>query len=134
MGSRRRTVRAGEPMIDRDGRGRFLTGNSGGGRPRGARNKLSEDFLEALAGDFQAHGCAVIERVREEYPHYYLKVVATLMPKHVDAKVINNRSIHEFSDRELLEMIVDGGAGDLSLEMRDALRDFKPTGSRPSPG
>jgi len=36
--------------------GRFLTGNSGGGRPKGSRNKLGEQFLEALVQDFTEHG------------------------------------------------------------------------------
>lgn len=40
-------------MADRDPEtGRFLTGNGGGGRPKGSRNKLGEQFLEALAQDF----------------------------------------------------------------------------------
>ena len=30
----------------RDRNGRFLTGNSGGGRPKGSRNKLGEKFIE----------------------------------------------------------------------------------------
>jgi len=35
-------------------KGLFLTGNSGGGRPTGARNNLSEDFLQTIAADFGA--------------------------------------------------------------------------------
>ena len=31
---------------ERDGQGRFLTGNSGGGRPKGSRNKLTERFMD----------------------------------------------------------------------------------------
>ena len=41
---------------DRDDKGRFLTGNNGGGRPRGARNRLAGELLEALADDFSQHG------------------------------------------------------------------------------
>ena len=34
----------------RNGRGRFITGNSGGpGRPKGSRNRLGEDFLRAAS-------------------------------------------------------------------------------------
>ncbi len=34
---------------EQDAKGRFIPGNNGGnGRPKGARNKLGEDFLEAL--------------------------------------------------------------------------------------
>jgi len=35
-----------------------------GGRARGARNKLSQAFLEAFATDFEEHGAEVIRIVR----------------------------------------------------------------------
>jgi len=38
----------------------FQPGNPGGGRTKGARNKLSADFLENLSADFAEHGAAVI--------------------------------------------------------------------------
>ena len=46
--------------------GRYLTGNSGGGRPKGSRNKLGEQFLEALTQDFTEHGQQAIVACREE--------------------------------------------------------------------
>jgi hypothetical protein len=52
-----------------------------GGRARGARNKLSQAFLEAFAVDFEEHGAEVIRIVRMEKPHEYLKTAAYLMPK-----------------------------------------------------
>ena len=69
-------------MSERDAEtGRFLTGNSGGGRPKGSRNKLGEQFLEALAQDFAEHGQQAIVDCREEKPTEYVKVVAGLLPK-----------------------------------------------------
>lgn len=46
---------------------RFKPGQSGdpNGRPRGARNRLAGDLLEALADDFSQHGVAAIQKVRE---------------------------------------------------------------------
>lgn len=61
--------------------GRFLSGNSGGGRPKGSRNKIGEDFLHAMVVDFEQHGEAVIAKVRETKPDVYLRVVADLLPK-----------------------------------------------------
>jgi hypothetical protein len=65
---------------------RFKRGQSGNpaGRPKGARNKVSEKLLEALALDFDTHGKAVIEKVRSDRPHEYLKIVASLVPKQME--------------------------------------------------
>ncbi len=51
------------------------------GRPLGARNKLSENYHEALYHDFLEHGPAVIVEVRENDPSTYLKIIASLVPK-----------------------------------------------------
>lgn len=82
--------------LDRDGKGRFVSGNSGGGRPKGARNKLGEEFIKALADDFDQNGQTAIARVREERPQDYLKVIASLLPKEI--KLTDER---ELSDDEL---------------------------------
>ncbi len=58
---------------------RFQPGNPG--RPKGARNKLGEDFIHALHDDFQEGGVAAIQAVRKDRPHEYLKVIASLLPK-----------------------------------------------------
>jgi hypothetical protein len=66
---------------DRDERGRFQSGNSGGGRPKGSRNRHSENFLAAFADDFELNGRRVIEQVRIEQPATYLRIAADLLPK-----------------------------------------------------
>jgi hypothetical protein len=65
---------------------RFKPGHSGNpaGRPKGARNKVSEKLLEALAVDFDTHGAEVIEKVRADKPHEYLRIVASLVPKQME--------------------------------------------------
>src|SRR5512146_2238170 len=41
------------PKPEQDEKGRFIAGNSGnGGRPRGARAKLGEAFMEAMRSSF----------------------------------------------------------------------------------
>jgi hypothetical protein len=86
----------------KDEKGRFLTGNIGGGRPRGSRNKLGEEFIKALADDFDQNGQTAIARVREERPQDYLKVIASLLPKEI--KLTDER---ELSDEELDRRIRD---------------------------
>lgn len=54
------------------------------GRPKGARSKLGEAFLQELAADFEKHGAEAIIAVREEKPDQYLKVIASILPKEID--------------------------------------------------
>ena len=66
---------------------RFKPGQSGNpaGRPKGARSKLGEAFLKEMLADFEKHGGDVIETVRVEKPDQYLKVVASILPKEIEA-------------------------------------------------
>lgn len=80
---------------------RFAPGNPG--RPKGARNKLGEAFIEALNDDFSKHGVQAIIEVRETKPDQYLKVIASLMPKDVNLNITDDTS--EMSDDELAERI-----------------------------
>lgn len=68
------------------------------GRPKGSRNKLGEDFIAAVAADFEAHGPATIVKVREERPHEYLKVVAGILPKELN---VRTSALEELSDDDL---------------------------------
>src|SRR5215217_495375 len=66
-------------------------GQSGnpGGLSKGSSRKLTDAFIRALARDFEAHGEAVIKRVREENPVAYFKGLISLVPKdhNIDAAV-----------------------------------------------
>jgi hypothetical protein len=66
---------------------RFQPGQSGNphGRPKGSRHKLGEAFLKELLADFEKNGAVVISTVREEKPDQYLKVVASILPKEIEA-------------------------------------------------
>ena len=56
---------------------------AGPGRPKGSRNKLSNDFLDALYKDFQEFGAEAICMVREEKTDAYLNIIAKVIPKDV---------------------------------------------------
>lgn len=66
----------------------FKPGQSGNpaGRPKGARQKLGEDFLQDVYAIWQESGRAAVETVLRERPHEFLKVVASLLPKDINVK------------------------------------------------
>ena len=57
-----------------------------------------------MYADWQNHGPAVIERVRETKPEQYLKVVASLLPKDIN---LNVESYQEWTDEQLMARILD---------------------------
>ncbi len=101
----------------------FQPGNQANplGRPKGSRNRLGEAFIQALADDFDKHGIKAITTVRDERPHEYLKVIASLLPKQVEIK---EGAFDGIGDEELAALIVAA---------RSALGVADPSGSRVEP-
>jgi hypothetical protein len=90
---------------------RWQPGESGNpsGRPKGSRNRISEAALKALADDFDAHGVAVIEKVRTERTHDYLKIIVAVLPRRMEIEDSNSaRPASDMSDDELAA--IAGGA------------------------
>jgi hypothetical protein len=91
----------------------FQPGQSGNpaGRPKGARSKLSESFLKALSEDFESNGIDVIESVRKDRPHAYLKIVAAVLPKQMQLEDLTpKRRAEELTDDELATIASSGNA------------------------
>ena len=78
----------------------FKPGTSGnpGGKPAGARNRLTSKFVHALLDDFEEHGKSAIELARAEDPLGYVKVVASLLPKQVE----QTQPLEDLTDAELV--------------------------------
>lgn len=82
----------------------WAPGQSGNpaGRPKGSRNKLGEAFLDDMLADWEKHGKAAIEKVRETKPDAYLKVVAMILPRDLN---VNINNMEQLTDDELVERI-----------------------------
>ena len=51
------------------------------GRPKGARNRLSESVLSELITHWEEHGRDAIDRTCKENPGAYMRAVLSLVPK-----------------------------------------------------
>jgi len=67
----------------------FKPGQSGnpGGRPFGARSKITESFLKELQTYFDREGPALLERAGQESPAALVAVYAKLLPRDIELKV-----------------------------------------------
>lgn len=60
----------------------------------------SETFLSELQASWARHGAATIDKVRNDRPHDYLRLVASSLPKQMDEKA---DAIDAMSDDEIAE-------------------------------
>jgi hypothetical protein len=61
----------------------FKPGQSGNptGRPKGSRNKLTEDFLADAYEQWQLHGSTALEAMATTEPAKFCQMIANLLPK-----------------------------------------------------
>ena len=62
------------------------SGNAAG-RPKGSRARLSEAFVNDVQEDWKLHGIATLQRVRQDDPSTYLRVVASILPKEIEVEI-----------------------------------------------
>ncbi len=89
----------------RRGPGRpFPAGTSGNpaGRPKGARNRLGEAFLDDLRALWETDGEACLREALREKPMEFAKMVAGLLPKEL---LVGSAPEEDMSDAELADTI-----------------------------
>src|SRR5947208_3641472 len=91
---------------ERDRGGRFVNGGiPGPGRPRGARNKLGEAFLEDLRDAWNEHGASALARCAEQEPGTFCRIVSGLLPKSIDLNVAVDVNAFASSFRAAVELL-----------------------------
>lgn len=89
----------------RDAQGRFISGNNGGGRKKGSRNRLTETFIAAIEIDFAEHGPETLAKLRADDPAAYLRIVASLVPRDLILKREQSEDYSELGLDELEDIL-----------------------------
>ncbi len=76
------------------------------GRPKGARHKLGEAFLEALHKDFLTNGEAAITACRILKPDVYVRVIGDLLRKEI-VIAREDEAFDQMSDHDLQVFVAD---------------------------
>ncbi|MGE0235273.1 hypothetical protein [Methylocystis sp.] len=63
---------------------------------KGSRNLFPKAFVEALRNDYELHGATAIENCRISEPAAYLRLIASLLPKEIP-----KRPVEQMTDAEL---------------------------------
>jgi hypothetical protein len=79
-----------------------------GGRRKGSRDRIESKMLEAIARDFEEHGEEAIKICRVERPTEYLKLVASLLPREVEASIDGQVGVtHRIEVEHVRRTIID---------------------------
>ena len=72
--------------------GRFIKGWKGGGRPKGAKDKLNQQVIGTLERIWQIRGDEIIEHLAAEKPEVLAGLVAKLIPQSLAAEAITGEA------------------------------------------
>ena len=92
-----------EPRGKGTGKRLYKSGQSGNklGRPVGAKSKITALFYDDLYAKWKKRGAKAIDRMIDERPGDFVRVVASLMPK--ELKI--TPAMNELSDEELHDLL-----------------------------
>lgn len=94
------------------------------GRPKGSRNKLSEDFLKDFHDAWQEHGKNSLKQMATDKPAEFVKAAVQLMPRDLHVKADASEAFVKIWERivEIDEMkVIDGMAESVDSEQKQPI-------------
>ena len=86
--------------------GQFVAGWKGGGRPKGAKDKLNQQVIGTLEKIWATRGDEIIEHLAAEKPEVLAGLVAKLIPQSLAAEAITGESEKAKSNQEVTVRVV----------------------------
>ncbi len=109
----------------------YKPGQSGNpaGRPKGTRNKLSDDFLKDFHNAWQEHGNGALKKMATEKPAEFVKAAVQLMPRDLHVKADASEAFVK-----IWEAIAGGNDGlenglVIEQEQPSDIREIRPRGN-----
>ena len=105
--------------------GQFLKGNKGGGRPKGAKDKLNKQVIGTLERIWASRGDEIIEHLAAEKPEVLAGLVARLIPQSLAAEAIEGAEKAQ-ENQEVRITVVTKQEADPALPAREVEGEVMP--------
>lgn len=100
----------------------FEKGHSHGkGRPKGARQKLSEKFLDDVMEHWKTNGTTALQLACASDPMKYIQMIADMLPKEATLNVNETLTLRSESVQALDEWLASVGRREPDSETKNAL-------------
>ena len=86
--------------------GQFLKGWKGGGRPKGAKDKLNQQVIGTMERLWAQRGDEIMEHLAAEKPEVLAGLVARLIPQSLAAEAIEGEKQNSQSDQQVTVRVI----------------------------